>query len=111
MMSTVKGKGKARDDDVVSLDFTEDEGLFGEDDTEMEEVHPSLDYDGTNDLGTAEYNVDHEISSSAGLEMFHRQVHSTQSDKTMTNSCLQLDNHIAINNNNNICFSCSHECE
>jgi len=47
----------------------------------MEEVHPSLDYDATNDLGTAEYNIDHEIEESAGLEMFHGQVHSTKVTK------------------------------
>jgi len=97
MMSTVKGKGKAKDDDeVVSLGSTEDEGLFGDgDDAEMEEVHPSLDFDGNNDLGTTEYDVDHEISSSTGLELFLRQVRLTQSDETIVNSNSQLDSIIA----------------
>jgi hypothetical protein len=39
------------------------------------------------------------------------QVLSTQSDDTSTNNILQLDSYIAALSPNNICCSCSHECE
>src|SRR5882762_3927024 len=86
MMSTVKGKGKARDNNIVSLNFTEDEceGLAEAEDEEMGKVLPSLNYNSNHNLGTTEYNVNHKVAELTGHKNFLRQVHSTHCDETKT---------------------------
>ena len=71
-----KGKGRAKDDDEVSLDYSGDELMEGyHDDEEMEEINP-LDQPGDNNLGTIEFDVDNEVANAAGLT-FLRQVQTT----------------------------------
>ena len=104
-----KGKGKAKDDDEVSLDNSEDELMEGyHDDKEMEEIDP-LDQPGDNDMETQEFDMDSEVTDCAGLT-FLRQVHSTP-ERTTINNSLQLDNYIAELKNKINCFHCSHGCD
>ena len=87
-----KGKGKAKDDDEVSLDYSGDELMEGyHDDDKMEEIDP-LDQPGDNNLETMEFDVDGEVADCARLGL--RQVHSTPERTTIDNS-LQLDSNIA----------------
>ena len=72
---TGKGKGKAKDDDEVSLDYSGDEMEGYLNDEEMEEINP-LDQPGDNDLGAMEFDVDNEVADAAGLT-FLRQVQTT----------------------------------
>ena len=79
-----KGKGRAKDDDEVSLDYSGDELMEGyHDDDEMEEIDP-LDQPGDNDLEMMEFDVDGEVADCAGLGL--RQVHSTPKRTTIDNS-------------------------
>ena len=59
-----KGKGRAKDDDEVSLDYPGNkmEGYFNDD--EMEEVDPLID-NGDNDLETMEFDIDREVANCA----------------------------------------------
>ena len=105
---TGKGKGKAKDNDEVSLDYSGDkmEGYFN--DEEMEEVDPLID-NGDNNLGTIEFDMDKEVADVAGLT-FLRQVQITH-ERTMTNNSSQLDSYIAELYINKICLQCSHGCD
>ena len=105
---TGKGKGKAKDNDEVSLDYSGDqmEGYLNNE--EMEEVNPLVD-NGDNDLGMMEFDVDNEVTDAAGLT-FLRQVQTTH-ERTMTNNSSQLDNYIAELYINKICLQCSHGCD
>ena len=106
--SSGKGKGRAKDDDEVSLDFSGDEMEGYHDNKEMEEVDPLFD-NGDNDLGTMEFNVDNEVADCSGLNSL-RQVHSTPG-RTTTNNSLQLDKNIAELYNKINCLHCSHGCD
>ena len=105
---TGKGKGKAKDDNKVSLDYSGDEMEGYLNDEEMEEINP-LDQPGDNNLGTMEFDVDNEVAEAAGLT-FLRQVQTTHG-RTMTNNSSQLDNYIAELYINKICLQCSHGCD
>ena len=63
---TGKGKGRAKDNDEVSLHYSGDEMEEYLNDEEMEEVDPLID-NGDNDLGTMEFDVDNEVANAAGL--------------------------------------------
>ena len=110
----MKGKEKIKDDDVVSLDFTEDEGadmIIGREEVEGPDGlfdDPMAD---DNNLGNEESTVDGEATDMARLELF-RQVQSTSKCETKSNSTLQLDNFIADKcNNNTSCCPCFHKCD
>ena len=104
-----KGKGKAKDDNEVSLDYSGDELMEGyHDDDKMEEIDP-LDQPGDNNMETQEFDLDSEVTDCAGLT-FLRQVQTT-SERTKTNSSLQLDSNITELYYNKICLQCSHGCE
>ena len=101
-----KGKGRAKDDNEVSLNSSGDEMEGYHDNDEMEEVNPLID-NGDNDLETMEFDVDREVADCAGLTL--RQVQTTL-ERTKINSSLQLDNNIAELYINKICLQCSHGC-
>src|ERR1700743_1259134 len=70
-------KGKVKDDDIVSLDYWEDEfdGAGGFANQEMAEATPE-DYEtGNNTYDTQDFGVDCEIADLAGLEPSFRQVY------------------------------------
>ena len=83
-------EGKVKDDDVVSLDFTED-GM----DQDLADGNDQY-------LGNEEYNVDSEVADLAGLELM-RQVQPPKSTKENTNRDPQLDNLIALCTCNKLC--------
>jgi hypothetical protein len=91
-------KGKAKDDEEVSLDYSGDEG-FGDDVMDAQE-------DLFNNL---DFGQEGEIGDSAGLDM-QLQVQSAFYGELITNSGLQLDNYIAVPLNKTCC-SCSHKCD
>ena len=104
-----KGKGRAKDDNEVSLDYSGDDLMEGYyEDKEMEEVNPLID-NGDNDLETQEFDLDSEVTNCAGLT-FLRQVQTT-SERMMTNNSSQLDKYIAELYINKICLQCSHGCD
>jgi hypothetical protein len=86
-----KGKGKARDDDVVSLDFTDDGfAALEEENAEAEFDEPGL------CLETPEYNIDSEMADLAGLQESFEQVPSTHCDDKRTNEPSQVNCRIAL---------------
>ena len=105
--SSSKGKGRAKDDNEVSLDFSGDEMEGYHNDEEMEEINP-LNQPGDNDLETMEFDVDGEVTNCAGLGL--RQVQTTHR-RTMTHNLSQLDNYITELYINKICLQCSHGCD
>ena len=70
-------------------------------DDEMEEIDP-LDQPGDNNMETQEFDLDSEVADCAGLT-FLRQVQTT-SERTKTNSSLQLDSNITELYINKICL-------
>ena len=104
-----KGKGRAKDDDEVSLDYLDDEIMEGyHNNDEMEEINP-LDQPGDNNMETQEFDLDSEVTDCAGLN-FLRQVHSTP-ERTTINNSPQLDSNIAELYKNIFCLKCSHGCD
>ena len=114
LKGSVKGKEKVKDDDVVSLDFTEDEGadmIIGRGEEEGPDGLFEDLMDDSCALENEESNVDGEATDMAGLELF-RQVKSTSIGETEINSKLQLDTNIAeLCKINKFCCSCSHKCD
>jgi len=103
----LRQKGKARavpkDDDVVSLGYTEDEemGRVGSDiaDDDVHDVHNDMDFD-----------VEGEISDLARIIDSYWQVQSPIDEPADADIQTELDSFIAVCNNNS-CLPCSHECD